>query len=227
MKMKLTALLPLKGHSERIPEKNTCSFAGEPLFYKILKSLLNSEYVSEIIVDTDSHRIEEEAMKFSRERIKIIERPIELRGDFVSMNKIIEYDLKHTEGEHFLQTHSTNPLLTTRTIDAAVNKYFQIIKAGYDSLFSVTSKQVRFYDKNGVPINHNPDKLIRTQDLPPVFEENSCIYLFSHKSFNKKMRRIGGNPFLFEIDKYEAIDIDEEIDFLLAEQMFIIRESSR
>ena len=218
----------MKGHSERVPNKNFRLFAGEPLFYKIVVSLMGSKYVSKILIDTDSRKIEEQALKINKNgKIRIIQRPPELCGDFVSMNEIIKYDLTQAEDEHFLQTHSTNPLLTTKTIDAAIEKYLSVVKTDYDSLFSVTRWQTRLYNKDGMAINHNPDELVRAQDLAPVFEENSCLYIFSRQSFNKKETRIGKTPFLFEIDKYEAIDIDEEVDFLLAEQMFIIRETNK
>lgn len=218
----------MKGHSERVPNKNLRLFAGEPLFYKIVVSLMGSKYVSKILIDTDSRKIEEQALKINKNgKIRIIQRPPELCGDFVSMNEIIKYDLTQAEDEHFLQTHSTNPLLTTKTIDAAIEKYLSVVKTDYDSLFSVTRWQTRLYNKDGMAINHNPDELVRAQDLAPVFEENSCLYIFSRQSFNKKETRIGKTPFLFEIDKYEAIDIDEEVDFLLAEQMFIISETNK
>ena len=116
--------------------------------------------------------------------VTIIDRPEELCGDFVSMNRIIEYDLSQLPGEHFLQTHSTNPLLTVETLNNAIETYFNNLKTN-DSLFSVTQWQTRFYWQNGDPVNHNPEELIRTQDLPPVFEENSNFYIFSKSSFHE------------------------------------------
>jgi CMP-N-acetylneuraminic acid synthetase len=120
-------------------------------------------------------------------------------------------------GEHFLQTHSTNPLLSTETIDKGVELYFHNLEI-YDSLFTVTRHNARFYWSDGRPINHDPQELIRTQDLPPILEENSNLYIFSRESFKQSdNRRIGLRPYLFEVSKFEAIDIDEEEDFLLAE----------
>ena len=133
------------------------------------------------------------------------------------MNTIIAYDLSQLPGEHFLQTHSTNPLLTTETIDAGIELYFDNLGT-YDSLFTVTRHNARFYRGDGSPINHNPQEMLRTQDLPPTLEENSNLYVFSRESFERSgNRRIGLRPYLFEISKFEAIDIDEEEDFRLAE----------
>jgi CMP-N-acetylneuraminic acid synthetase len=212
----ITALLPMKGHSERVPNKNLRPFCGKPLCHWTILSLQKSHYINNIVVNTDSQEIAENVGQ-NFDRVKIIDRPNEIRGDFVSMNVIIAYDLSQLTGEHFLQTHSTNPLLTTETIDRAIELYFRNLGT-CDSLFAVTRHNARFYWKDGNPINHDPQEMLRTQDLPPILEENSNLYIFSKESFKQSdNRRIGLKPYLFEMNKLEAIDIDEEEDFLLAE----------
>jgi len=210
----------MKGHSERVPNKNMRDFCGRPLYHAVMESLLRSAYISKIFINTDGEKIKEDAVKNFKNRIVIHDRHEAIRGDFVSMNEIIENDIERLEGEHFLQTHSTNPLLRTDTIDKAIERYFSSLDEGYDSLFSVTRLQTRLYDGDGRAMNHNPDKLIRTQDLLPVYEENSCLYIFSRNSFLKQKRRIGENPFLFKIPREEAWDIDEDIDFEIAEFLY-------
>jgi CMP-N-acetylneuraminic acid synthetase len=215
----LHALVPMKGHSERIPEKNLKLFANEPLFYKIMRALQQAKSISQIYVDTDSEQIAELAQRdFGAQ---IIMRPAELCGDYVSMNDIIQYDISKIDGDHFLQTHSTNPLLTSSTIDKAAEMYFANLQTN-DSVFSVTRYQTRFYDHQFKAVNHNPAELIRTQDLPPLFEENSNFYIFSRQSFAKRKQRIGNDPLLYEMDKIESIDIDYEIEFKLAELLYHI-----
>ncbi len=215
------ALLPMKGHSERVPGKNMRPFCGQPLFQWVIMSLQNSKYITGIVIDTDSQAIAEDALEHF-DQVSILERHEAIRGDFVSMNDIIAYDLSQIEGEHFLQTHSTNPLLTTATIDEAIERYFHRLET-YDSVFSVTRRQVRLYWQDGRPINHklhNPHESLRTQDLEPIYEENSCLYIFSRTSFSQSgNRRIGLRPRMFEIDKFEAVDIDEEPDFRLPEPL--------
>lgn len=211
---KIIALLPMKGNSERVPNKNVRNFNGKPLFHHILNALLDSTNISEVIINTDSELIAQSALKISH-KVKIHERPKEICGDFVSMNEIIKYDLENSDGEIYLQTHSTNPLLKTSTIDKAFEFYFS---KNFDSVFSVTCHQTRLYWQDGKPINHNPAELIRTQDLPPVYEENSNFYIFTKESFkHANSKRIGLSPGMFEMDKIEAIDIDIEQDFLIAE----------
>jgi N-acylneuraminate cytidylyltransferase len=189
-----------------------------------MESLLHSKYVEKVIINTDSEIIANDARQ-NFERFIIIERPKEIQGDFVSMNDIIAYDIKQEDGEHFLQTHSTNPLLKTETIDHAIERYFASLEQ-FDSLFSVTQLQTRLYWKDGLAINHNPEELLRTQDLEPVYEENSNLYIFSRESFTKNgNKRIGRQPLMFEIDRLEALDIDEEIDFRFAELQCLLTQS--
>lgn len=211
--MKIIALLPMKGNSERVPNKNLKDFNGKALFHHVLESLQNCKLVDEVIINTDSDKIADSATTFSK--VKIHQRPQEICGDFVSMNEIINNDLDRSDGDIYIQTHSTNPLLKTETITNAIQEFKNSDK---DSLFSVTKLQTRLYWKDGKPVNHNPNELIRTQDLPPLFEENSNIFIFTKESFsNSGNKRIGVKPLMFEIDKLEAIDIDEPQDFILAE----------
>lgn len=209
----------MKSHSERVPNKNMKNFNGSPLYHVIIKTLQKSAYIKKIVINTDSESLAEDAKK-NFDRIHIINRPERIRGDFVSMNTIIAYDLSQLEGEHFLQTHSTNPLLQTETIDDAIEAYFHNLGT-YDSLFSVTRQQTRLYWENGRPINHDPKELVRTQDLPPVYEENSNFYIFSKESFaDAGQSRIGLKPQMFEINKLEAVDIDDPEDWEIAEILY-------
>lgn len=220
--MQIIALLPMKGHSERVSNKNIRSFAGKPLFHKVASILEQSDKVREILINTDSNIIAEDAMKhFSK--VKILDRPKEIRGDFVPMNDIIAHDLSILDDEHFVQTHSTNPLLRLETLNKAIAEYFAL-PAEYDSLFSVTRLQTRLYWEDGKPVNHNPQELLRTQDLPPLFEENSNFFLFSKKSFHEAgNKRIGLKPKMFEMESLEAMDIDTEENFVLAEAVYHMR----
>ena len=104
-------------------------------------------------------------------------------------------------------------------INVAIDFFFENCPK-YDSLFSVTRVKTRLWDQVGCPINHDPRILLRTQDLPPIYEENSCFYIFSRKSMIKHRNRIGNRPFMFEIEPFEACDIDEELDFKIAEYLY-------
>jgi len=212
----VVALVPMKEHSERVPGKNTRLFSGKPLFHHIIGTLEATYAIDKVVVDTDSEIIAEEA-KSLFPKVQVIERPQELRGDLVSMNKLIAYDISHVASDIYLQTHTTNPLLRSKTISDALRAFAR--SEEYDSLFTVNRVQTRLYTADGAPINHNPNELIRTQDLPPVYEENSCLYIFTSESFSKHQRRIGSKPLMYETDRIESIDIDDEYTFRLAEML--------
>ncbi len=218
--MKVVALLPMKGNSERVPNKNLKDFCGRPLYHKILDTLLASRFIDQIIINTDGEFIKKDIEDNYQGKVTVHERPKEIIGDFVSMNKIIEYDVDKVPGDIYIQTHSTNPLLLTSTLDNAIE---EMIKndGSFDSIFSVTKLQTRLYDAEGKPSNHNPHELIRTQDLPPLFEENSSFYIFTKDSFEQSGgKRIGNKAKMFEMDKIEAIDIDQIQDFIIAESIY-------
>ena len=217
--MKVTLLLPMKGNSERVPNKNLKLFNGKPLFHAIIDELITSKYINKVMINTDSDLIAESAINTYQDFVSIHKRPKNIQGDFVSMNKIIEYDLNNSDSDIYIQTHSTSPLLAIKSLDSAIQRMLSKSK-NFDSIFSVTKIQTRFYDKKGVPFNHNPKELLRTQDLEPLFEENSGFYIFTKDSFkNADNKRIGLSPLMFEIDKIEAIDIDEPSDFIIAETL--------
>lgn len=219
--MKFSALLPMKEHSERVENKNIREFAHKPLYHAVCAVLEKCPLIDEILIDTDSDFIKKDAVKnFSK--VKIVARPESLCGDFVSMNDIIAYDIEFAKNEDIIQTHSTNPLLSLKTLTEALYFYkTNREKNDLDSVFSATKIQTRFYDKDSKPINHDPNNLIRTQDLEPYFEENSNFYIFSKSSFkNTDNKRIGKNPKMFILNKLEAIDIDENEDFKLAEILY-------
>ena len=204
----------MKENSERVPNKNIRDFCGKPLFHYILEALSKSKYIDEIIINTDSKKIAKNAKEF-------FDVTIHMRPDYLlkinsnEANLIIEDDISKIDCEYFIQTHSTNPLLKTESIDKSIEDFFN--QKEYDSLFSVTPYQTRLFFENGTPVNHNPNELIKTQDLPFLYEENSCIYIFSKNSFLKNKNRVGKNPKLFPINKLEAVDIDEMEDFIFAE----------
>lgn len=212
---KVIALVPIKDHSERVKGKNFRDFCGKALYYHIIHTLDRVYAIDEIVIDTDSPRVIAEAPGLSR-KVRIIERPEELCGDRVSTNRIFEYDLSQTEADVYIQTHATNPILKAETIAKALAKFISI-EGEYDSLFSVNKYQSRFYMCDGSPVNHDPENLIRTQDLQPIYEENSSLYAFTNESFKLKGRRIGVKPFMFVTPPIESVDIDDEFTFRMAE----------
>ncbi|OJX45957.1 MAG: acylneuraminate cytidylyltransferase [Chloroflexi bacterium 44-23] len=219
----IVALVPMRHHSVRVPGKNYREINRKPLYHHILETLLKCAEIDQILVDTDSDLILS-GVNEHFPSVKTVHRPDHLTADTIPMNEILLYDTSIVTGDFYLQTHSTNPLLQATTISSAIRTFLDH-QLEYDSLFSVTRFQTRLWDSLARPVNHNPAILLRTQDLPPLFEENSCLYLFNKEILSRKHNRIGDRPYLFEIGRDEAYDIDEELDFLMVDLMLRNRES--
>ena len=214
--MKWLAVVPMKRHSARVPGKNLRTLCGKPLFAWVLDALYRVPEIGTVVLDTDDQDVADTVLRSFPVSISL--RPEHLRGDLVPTNAVIANVLSaHPGHERILQTHVTNPLLTPQTIRAAISAFEA--DPELDSLFSVTRLQTRLYDSAGRAMNHDPKVLLRTQDLPPVYEENSNFYLFARGAFLAEGSRIAGRTRMFEISRIEALDIDEEEDFLLAEAM--------
>lgn len=211
---RIVALLPMKANSERVKMKNFRSFCGKPLFRWVLDTLLAVPEIDCVIINTDARAILLENGLSESPRILIRDRKPEICGDFVSMNTVIADDLANVPADIYVMTHTTNPLLSVATIRSAINRLQEAQAAGQaDSLFTVDKVQTRFYRADASAVNHDPNNLIRTQDLEPWFEENSNLYLFTQASFAQTQARIGRNPMMFEGPRLESIDIDDQEDW--------------
>ncbi|MCB1442473.1 MAG: acylneuraminate cytidylyltransferase family protein [Methyloceanibacter sp.] len=216
---RLVALMPMRHSSERVPGKNYRPFGdGRPLFHHMVDVMLSCPQIDKIVIDTDSELIKEQCTEQFPD-VVVLDRPQHLLGGMTPMNDVLLHDISEVPSEFYLQTHSTNPLLTKETMQKAVDAFFENYPI-YDSLFSVTRLQTRLWDSLARAVNHNPNILLRTQDLPPIYEENSCIFIFPGDLMKERHSRIGNRPFMFEMDRLEAQDIDEEIDFRVADLIF-------
>lgn len=213
----IVALLPMKAHSARVSGKNFRDFCGKPLFRWILDTLLSVDEIDEVIINTDARDILASHGLVDSDRIRVRDRKPELCGDFVSMNLVLADDVANVDADIYLMTHATNPLMKAETVRGALRAFREAQdESRVDSLFSVDKIQTRFYRADCSPVNHEPDNLIRTQDLEPWFEENSNLYIFTRESFRKTNARIGQQPMMYESAKFESIDIDTPADWNFA-----------
>ena len=208
----ISAIVPIKRESQRVPNKNFRVINEKPLFYWIITTLRSSEYIDEIVINCDDVYVEEKINEHF-DFLKFVYRPSELIGNEISMNKIIEYTIPYCKNDSIIQTHTTNPLLTVDTINDVIEKHLKI----KSDFFSVTNLQERLYDQKGKPINHNINELIQTQDLEPLYIENSGFYIFTKENFKSSYGRISSNSTFYETTFPENIDIDNEYDFQIAE----------
>lgn len=220
---KLAALVPMRHHSQRVPGKNYRPLAGKPLYQHIIETLLAVPEISTVVVDTDSEPILD-GLRRDFPQVRLLPRPEHLRADAIPMNEILLYDTSQVQADFYLQTHSTNPLLKPATVSRAIQTILSDFPA-HDSLFSVTRLQTRLYDQHGQALNHDPNILFQTQELPPVYEENSCMYIFTRENLSRRCNRLGERPLMFEMDAAEGWDIDEELDFAITD--FLMKQRTK
>ncbi|CAH1783389.1 unnamed protein product [Owenia fusiformis] len=215
--MKVCAIVPIKHHSSRVPGKNYRVLEGKPLYYYVIRTLLDCKHINQVVVDTDSPLIIEGLEQYFQNNVTVYPRPKELQGDDVPTNALLMNVITKNDydADYYLQTHVTNPLITVKTIDDALERFMNNDE-GYDSAFSVMTHHTRLYNKDGGAMNHNPKELIPTQDLDPIYEENSCIYIFSKASLLEHKHRIGAKPMMIKMSDIESTDIDWEDDFIKA-----------
>jgi CMP-N-acetylneuraminic acid synthetase len=222
---RIAAFVPMRHDSERVKGKNYRPLGGRPLYHHVVSSLLACPRIDEVVIDTDSTLIAEDAAATFPE-VRVLARPEHLLGGEVPMNDVLLNDIEQVQADLYVQTHSTNPLLRADTIQAALDAFLNA-RGEHDSLFTVTPLYTRLWTPAGAAINHDPEVLLRTQDLPPVMEENSCLYVFDAATLKGRGNRIGERPLLYPLDPHEAWDIDDELDWLVVEALYAQREAVR
>lgn len=221
---RIAAIVPMRHFSRRVPGKNYRLLGGKPLYRYIVDTLLSVPSITDVVVDTDSEPIISEVAQ-ELPRVRVVVRPEHLRSEMQVMNEILLNTVTQVDADYYLQTHSTSPLLSSATIGRAITMFLNGRDA-HDSLFSVTPLHTRLWTADGRALNHDPDNLIRTQDLEPVMEENSCIYIFRRDILEARHNRVGSNPLVFVMDPSEAIDIDTELDWQIADAALRLAEGA-
>ncbi|CDO88366.1 acylneuraminate cytidylyltransferase [Mycobacterium triplex] len=208
------AVVPMRHNSERVPGKNYRLLAGIPLYHHVVRMLVAVPQIDLVVIDTDSDFIINDCAEHFPQ-VQVLLRPEHLRDGSIAMNDVLLNTLDQVTADVVLQTHSTNPFLKADTVSAAL-KLFSAPDNEFDSVFSVTRLQARLWDAETRPVNHDPAVLLRTQDLAPLYIENSCFFIFTPELLREKGTRIGARPLMVEMTSLEAVDIDIEEDFALA-----------
>ena len=222
----VSVFLPVRKGSKRIENKNTKPFSiynGGLLELK-LKQLLEIENIGEIILSTNDPEAINVAnnLEFGAKKIVIKKRPKHLAQDNTDLSDLVAHVPEVTNREHILWTHVTSPFVTSLTYKKIISNYFKAISKNYDSLMSVNTLQNFIWDKeiNDIINRVNKLKWPRTQDLKTLYEVNSAAFVTSKAIYSKHKDRIGESPYLFELNKIQAIDIDWYEDFKIAEMIY-------
>jgi len=225
MMTRVVAIVPMRHSSERVKGKNYRVLGDAPLFHHVVRTLLATPSITEVVIDTDSPTVREDTAE-AFPTVRVLERPEHLRDGNIAMNDVLLNTVSQVNADVILQTHSTNPFLSSDTVQQAL-ELFLSDDNDYDSVFGVTRLQARLWDKNTQPVNHDPAVLLRTQDLDPIYLENSCFYIFTPDVLRDRGNRIGAKPAMVEVPAGEAIDIDEESDWDLAAAVWNMRAAKK
>ena len=223
-KIPIIAFLPCRRGSERVKDKNTRPFAGTQggLTHIKIQQLFQCPEIDAIVVSTDDSYVAEICEKTAREYtkdFKVIERPPHLATSSTSTDDLIKYVPEIISEGVVLWTHVTSPFVDSAIYSDAIITYKnKIIFDAYDSIMSVTKIQKFIWNQNGA-VNYNrvQEKWPRTQTLSSLYEVNSAIFMAPIETYLCKQDRIGSKVYLFELSTSQAMDIDWEEDFKLAE----------
>lgn len=210
--MKAACFIPIKSHSERVPGKNLRLLNGKKLYQYICENAKQAGVFDSIYVDTNS----EEVASFA-ESIGLIpiERKPELAQNTANGNDLlVDHFIRFPEFDYYFQLFATAPYLKPESIQACFERLTS--SSTYDSCFTATENH-SFYWYAGTPVNYRPGILPRSQDMLPVLEETTGLYGITSESLNKYRCRIGRNPYIHVVDKFEAVDINTEEDLKIAE----------
>lgn len=211
--MKVVAVVPIKLNNERLPNKNIKSFDnGKPLIKYILSTLLKVKSINEVYVYCSSEAI----IEYLPNGVKFLKRDESLDQSTTSMNEILKSFSNEIDADIYVLSHATSPFIKAESIQKGID---QVSSGMYDSALTVEKVQ-EFIWKDGKSFNYNPSNIPRTQDLEILYKETSGAYIFKKDVLLKYNRRVGYKPYLVEVSKVEAIDIDEADDFYIANAIF-------
>ena len=209
--MKFVGYITVRVNSTRVPYKSIREINGVPLVSKAISILNQVDSISETILYCSQKRIRnyiDSDLKYL-----FIKRPSYLDGDNITFNDILESIIDDIDGDYIVFLSCTSPFIKSETIQDMINK----IEIGdYDSAFLAT-ELYSFCWFDGRPLNYELDDVPRTQDLKPVIQETSGLYIFSKDLFKKHKRRIGFNPYIKIVDMLEGWDIDTMDELMIAE----------
>ena len=214
MPMRILALVPLRGGSKSIKNKNIKNMAGKPLCEWVLLSSLKSKLINDTFVSTDSNQIKEIVSNIS-DQIRVIDRPDEYAKDESTTESVIQHFQSIIDFDYLVIIQATSPLLQSKHLDEALDYFFE---KEYDSLLSVVSTKRFFWDSDGVAINYDPNKRPRRQDFEGIFMENGAFYITSKEAFIKSGSRLSGRIGLYEMPDKTGLEVDEPLDWEIIEK---------
>ena len=210
--MKVVSFIPIKLNNQRLPGKNTMILNGRPLCDYIFKTISSVDAIDEKYVYCSDETIKPYISPYSDRGLKFLKRDPYLDGFQIKGLEIIERFIEDVDADIYVITHVTQPFTKPESISNALKR---VMSGDYDSAFSAVVLQDYMW-MNGKPLNYDVKDVVRTQDLEPMYMETGAFFIFRKDVYTKLGQRIGEKPYIYEIDRFEAVDIDTKEDFEFA-----------
>jgi CMP-N-acetylneuraminic acid synthetase len=211
--MKVVAYVPMKLNNERMPNKNTKAFDnGQPLLTYILQTLCKTKGLDGVYAYCSSEAVKQ----YLPAQVQYLKRSTSLDRSETKINEVMLSFAQDVEADVYVLAHATAPFICAASIELGISK---VVNEGYDCALAVVKLQ-EFLWKDGKPFNYNPEVIPRTQDLAPMYSETTGLYIYTRDLIVNQNRRIGEHPYLIPVSKIEAVDINEPMDFDIANAIF-------
>lgn len=215
-RQKLTAIVPVRKGSQRIKNKNFKPFAGKNLLQIKLEILKKIDFIDSIVVNSDSNEALSMAAKFGVDQFR-------REGYFASSecnnSDFFENLAENTKSDIIMYSPCTAPLILEQTYYDFINRFRNGLERS-DSLTTVSSVKSHLW-LDGKPINYDPNNSPNTQDLPDILKLNYGLSIISRENMIKHRNVVGAKPSFYKLDDFEAVDVDDPIDFEFAEHLFL------
>lgn len=214
--MEITAIIAARKGSVRIKNKSMLKLGDDALISNKIKQLKECKNINRIVFGSDSDEMLEHAKSYGEETVK---RPEYFCDEkLASANDMIGNMLDLIKTDIVVWTHCTNPLLSSKTYDDAIQTYLINLNNGYDSLLSVVEFQEHLWNENKKPLNYNPyqKRHVPARELPKYYMQDGGIFIQPYSQMQNNSYFFGSKPYLYVIPYSEFLDINTERDYIVA-----------
>ncbi len=213
------AFIPVRCGSKSIPFKNIKEFCGKPLVYWNLEALQNSTSIDKVFVATDCVEIKSVVNSFGFNKVEVYDRDKENANDTASTESVMLEFINKQDFQNqdlFFLVQATSPLTQIKDFEEALAT---LKSKKSDSLLTCVRTKRFFWNENSNPINYDYKHRPRRQDFDGLLMENGAFYINSIENIKKDKNRLSGKIAIYEMEEFKAIDIDEENDWVIAENL--------
>lgn len=218
--------VPVRGASKGISGKNIKDFCGKPLLWWVLNALCCSDNIDIVYVATEDINIKKISLGFGFDKVKIYNREQENATDTASTESVMLEFIKKMNfcpDDCFILAQATSPFTTKEDIDNAME---QFLSKKTDSLVSCCRVKRFFWSEDGVSQNYDYKNRPRRQDFSGNIMENGAFYINTVGNIVRDRNRLSGKIAIYEMEDVSATEIDEQIDWVIAEALMYKRINS-